>query len=209
MAKKVKLEFEIVQHGLEGDQYFQGCGVSGTDYENVVTGCGNSEQEALIDAIEMMATNHDLELDMSDLEEELDSMNTVDQVETAIEGQLPDLVFRVIHTSSSGIGKVFEEKFESHSDAFNCIMARARSLTKQGFEVRELKSDNVMDVEFEICDPDDAILVSDLSGSLFIKDNEDEIETIKEKLEDNFEARVRVSVRYNLLDKEEDIQNAG
>ena len=52
--KKVT-EYEIVDHGIEYEQYFQGCGVSFTKFETVATGIGNSLQEALNDAVEGIA----------------------------------------------------------------------------------------------------------------------------------------------------------
>jgi hypothetical protein len=49
--------FEIVDHGPEHSQYFQGCGVSGTKYDDVVTGIGNTPAEALSDALDSLAQN--------------------------------------------------------------------------------------------------------------------------------------------------------
>lgn len=34
-------EIEIVDHGLDHSQYFQGCGVFGTNFNDVVTGIGD------------------------------------------------------------------------------------------------------------------------------------------------------------------------
>ena len=44
-------EFEIVNHGPDGEQYFPGCG-SLTPYDSVVTGIGDNEKEAYEDAVE-------------------------------------------------------------------------------------------------------------------------------------------------------------
>jgi hypothetical protein len=33
-------EFEVIDHGIDGSQYFQGCGVAYTKFKYVVTGCG-------------------------------------------------------------------------------------------------------------------------------------------------------------------------
>jgi len=46
---------EIVDHGIEHESYFQGCGTSFTGYEHVVTGCGNDASEAIEDCLEQMA----------------------------------------------------------------------------------------------------------------------------------------------------------
>ena len=48
-------EFEMIDHGIEHSQYFQGCGVYGIDYNYVVTGIGNNPAEAIDDCLEQMA----------------------------------------------------------------------------------------------------------------------------------------------------------
>ncbi len=49
--------FQVVDHGIEHAQYFEGCGVWGTEYDECVTGCGNDAAEALDDALESIAQN--------------------------------------------------------------------------------------------------------------------------------------------------------
>lgn len=51
-------DFQVVRHGIEYPDYFQGCGVCFTPFDYVVTGIGDLEIEALQDAIEQMAINH-------------------------------------------------------------------------------------------------------------------------------------------------------
>jgi hypothetical protein len=53
-------DFEVVDHGIDGSQYFQGCGVALTRYEHVATGCGDNFREALDDCLEMMAQSDDI-----------------------------------------------------------------------------------------------------------------------------------------------------
>lgn len=48
-------EFQIIDHGVDNCQYFQGCGVANTGYIGVATGVGNSAHEALEDALEQLA----------------------------------------------------------------------------------------------------------------------------------------------------------
>lgn len=50
-------EFELVDHGVEHEQYFQGCGTSFTKYEFCATGCGYDPAEALDDLLEMISQN--------------------------------------------------------------------------------------------------------------------------------------------------------
>jgi hypothetical protein len=56
-------EFELIDHGAEHAQHFQGCGVAFTPYDNVATGVGNDPSEAFDDCLEMIAQqgNWDLE----------------------------------------------------------------------------------------------------------------------------------------------------
>jgi len=55
MAKLKIGKFEVIDHGVNGSQYFQGCGVSFTEFDHVVTGYGDNFSEALEDALEMLA----------------------------------------------------------------------------------------------------------------------------------------------------------
>jgi len=50
-------EFQIVDHGIEHSQYFQGCGVACTKYEYVVTGIGDNCEEALEDCLDQIMTD--------------------------------------------------------------------------------------------------------------------------------------------------------
>jgi len=50
-------EFEIVDHGIEHPDYFQGCGTSFTRFDDVATGIGECPADAIDDAIESLAEN--------------------------------------------------------------------------------------------------------------------------------------------------------
>ena len=52
---KTITDYEVVSHGVEHEQYFQGCGTAFTDFEDVATGIGWSESEALEDALDSLA----------------------------------------------------------------------------------------------------------------------------------------------------------
>ena len=62
MTRTLVAEFELVDHGIQGEQYFQGCGLSHTDYAGIATGCGNNPAEAIDDALEQLAQS-DWEVD--------------------------------------------------------------------------------------------------------------------------------------------------
>jgi len=70
--KKI-IEYEIVDHGVEHEQYFQGCGVSHTKFDEVYTGIGSSLREALRDADEQMSMSLGTYLQNDELEEEIEN----------------------------------------------------------------------------------------------------------------------------------------
>lgn len=57
--------YELIDHGIENSQYFQGCGTSYTSFEYVVTGIGDNPAEAIDDCLEQIAANG---IDVSTLE---------------------------------------------------------------------------------------------------------------------------------------------
>lgn len=54
---KTVQEHEILVHGVEHEQYFQGCGLAFTRFTDVATGIGNDASEAYDDALESLAQN--------------------------------------------------------------------------------------------------------------------------------------------------------
>lgn len=61
MMKMIK-DYEVLDHGVEHAQFFQGCGVSFTRFNSCVTGVGETAQEAYDDCLEQMA-QMDIEVD--------------------------------------------------------------------------------------------------------------------------------------------------
>lgn len=51
-------DYEIIRHGVEHSDYFQGCGTAFSKFEHVSTGIGDTEKEAFEDALESMAMGH-------------------------------------------------------------------------------------------------------------------------------------------------------
>ena len=49
-----KEKFEIIVHGADHEQYFQGCGTAFSNFDNVVTGIGTDAKEAYLDAVEQV-----------------------------------------------------------------------------------------------------------------------------------------------------------
>jgi len=52
---KTITDYEIICHGIERSDYFQGCGTAFTEFTDVATGIGSSEKEALEDALDQLA----------------------------------------------------------------------------------------------------------------------------------------------------------
>lgn len=80
-----RVEFEIIDHGCDGESYFPGCGVSFTTYTDCVTGIGDSAREAGEDALEQACTAdlsdeligfHELESAVGELSSEDDAIIT-------------------------------------------------------------------------------------------------------------------------------------
>ena len=51
---KKLIDFEIVNHGPEYSDYFQGCGTAFTKYDMAVTGIGDNAKAAYDDAVEQL-----------------------------------------------------------------------------------------------------------------------------------------------------------
>jgi hypothetical protein len=47
--------FQLIDHGIDHSQYFQGCGVAFTNFDNVVTGIGDNPAETIDDCLEQIA----------------------------------------------------------------------------------------------------------------------------------------------------------
>ena len=64
--------YEIINHGVEHSQYFQGCSTAFTAFNDVSTGIGSSAYEACQDALEQLymigyITNDELEAETNEL----------------------------------------------------------------------------------------------------------------------------------------------
>jgi len=80
--KKVT-DYEIINHGIEGSQYFQGCGIAYTEYTEVYTGIGDNPHDALEDALEQAAMS---DWDVEGITNDLSEVDTVpDDAEDASE----------------------------------------------------------------------------------------------------------------------------
>lgn len=47
-------QYEIIDHGWDNSQYFQGCGTAYTKFDRVATGIGDNAKEAYEDAVDQI-----------------------------------------------------------------------------------------------------------------------------------------------------------
>lgn len=66
--KQQVTEYDVVDHGYDSPDHFQGCGVTFTRFDECVTGCGTTALEALDDALEQIAQEG---YDISEIEDDL------------------------------------------------------------------------------------------------------------------------------------------
>jgi len=71
-------DFEIIDHGVENEQYFQGCGTAYTSFENVATGIGSSLYEAIDDCMDQISTSENID-NIEEIEKEIkDSRDNIE-----------------------------------------------------------------------------------------------------------------------------------
>jgi hypothetical protein len=91
--KKI-IAYEIIDHGVEHSQYFQGCGTAFTEYDEVYTGIGSSLQEALADALNQTFELNDSE-ELKNLQDEIERASDKDEVTPILERDRPEERYQV------------------------------------------------------------------------------------------------------------------
>lgn len=71
----MRLVYEVIVHGFDHSQYFQGCGVAYTQFTEVATGCGGSPKEAGLDALEQIYSRLDGHYGLDALEAEIEGLS--------------------------------------------------------------------------------------------------------------------------------------
>lgn len=64
---KLVADYQLIDHGIDGSQYFTGCGTAFTKYTHCVTGIGENPAEAIEDCLEQIACG-DGDVDTEELE---------------------------------------------------------------------------------------------------------------------------------------------
>lgn len=107
MKKKI-IDFEILDHGVEHSQYFQGCSAAFTDFEDCFTGIGYSQKEAFEDALNQISDTCEFKDIPEELLEELKNADDTDLVSKVLKENLPDTIYRVRFSAWNGITWKYE-----------------------------------------------------------------------------------------------------
>ena len=79
-------EYNIVNHGCMVSDYFQGAGTSCTDWKDVATGIGDTEKEALDDALDMLG-QQDWSIGLTNSENDLARADDTDSAASCGDGE--------------------------------------------------------------------------------------------------------------------------
>lgn len=188
-ANKIR-SWEIQDHGLQAPSLgtWAGCGMVGTSWETLGTGSGSSRLEALREALEDLAAQGweasaadvlRMELELPDADADLVSREEETAVREELERRLPAR-WILSQRPSSGL-EVPSQELETREDAVREALSILERAEARGMDVQEIGEDR-----WEILEPDSAVLVSDLAGTLELRSNEIERwemeETIREEL---------------------------
>lgn len=187
--KRKAEDFEILDHGLEHSQYFQGCGIAdpGSEHwEDCATGIGDNPREALDDALEQLAQSGGLETewDTEDLETRIrktlpESRRVNAETPSALESIREDLETRYIvrfapHCGMSG----HSETFESLDDAREHCAEILRDRWRTGHPVVRIAEDGRENLAWETGEPKGCAMVPDTAGILSLEDDSETLDSI-------------------------------
>ena len=80
----MRIEFQIMDHGCDGEQYFPGCGVAFTSYSDVSTGIGESAREAGKDAWECAYIENEAQIsNLADVTAAIEELSDTEDTFTA------------------------------------------------------------------------------------------------------------------------------
>lgn len=181
-GKNIVVDYEIWNHGVDHSQYFQGKGTSYTKWDEVYTGIGRSEKEALEDALEQ-AYSADIEFSKNvekELEKEIKNASDEDIVSEVENEERPQEKFTVKHHSRAMGSWLSKEEFESEDEALEYVDKILKEMKKKGMNVEK-----IADYKWEITEPETAVAVPDFTGIVSISTNEAEIERFERQLENS------------------------
>lgn len=152
-TRQVARAVDVESHGVDGSQYFRGAGSEG--YDDVYTGCGRSEREALEDALESIASAGSWEyspeapepnpLEYSDRDEvsEIEEEARRDAI-----GREPETFYRVALFPYNGCGPiVLRDRLESLEEARSVALTILGRRRAAGMDVSEIKAFESWDVQ--------------------------------------------------------------
>lgn len=144
---RIVRSWEVESYGVEHAQYFRGAGVSLTRWEDVAVGCGNSEREAVEDALEMLAQSGEWSFapELGFAEPELEDYSEDDEVSQAEAdalrgevGDVPEPVFELVRLPADGCGPIPLGSELGLCDGFERLRELCASFGRDGYEVSRL-----------------------------------------------------------------------
>lgn len=129
-------DYEILDHGVDHSQYFQGCGVAYTEYDECVTGVGYSYKSALEDALDQLSDSCEFERIPSMIIKELENADDTDLVNELIKENLPPTEYNMCFVGHNGI--TWDSKHNDLDDARYDCAEWIRHMRRRGAVVTKL-----------------------------------------------------------------------
>lgn len=151
-------DYSLENHGVENAQYWQGAGTSFSDWEECFTGIGDSPKEAAEDALEMAAQNG---WSVDDIENDLSGVSDIPEHTDDCENG--GVILKFVTYSGMTVPLYEGNDIEEAKEIAEKRIARAKALEQP---VNELEDGRKW--EFET--PEDASLISDNDGILYLEE---------------------------------------
>lgn len=170
-------EIEVLDHGIDWPDYFQGAGVTFTEFDDIATGCGDTPAEAIQDALEQIAMRGDV--DATTIESlVVDDVGDIDALDSpsasaSVEPDAPEESFSLHHGAFCGMQTEIESG-ESRADIRQTCAAKLREYRRDGYIVTTLTRGE----SWEIGEPDGCAMVPDDCGIMSIVDDTPEAQEI-------------------------------
>lgn len=148
-AARIVRRVEVESHGVDHAQYFPGAGVCLTEFDDCATGVGNSEREALADALESLAQSGEWEFQPENgypaepSEEDYSEVDSVSEAEAEARSEcasVPDAIYCVRLYPFNGCGPIdLARELESRESALESVREILERKRSEGFEVSEVE----------------------------------------------------------------------
>lgn len=142
---KIVRAVDVESHGVDNSQYFQGAGVAFTDFDDCATGVGNSEREALADALESLAQSGEWEFrpelgfPPEPSEEDYSDTDSVSEVLAEYAPRIPAPLFEIVRLPPDGSGPYsLLAPTDSLAQAFEHLRVRLAAFARSGYTIENV-----------------------------------------------------------------------